>query len=357
MVQSSHGAPDDAPRSYDAVLYLSFGGPEGPDDVMPFLENVTRGRGVPRPRLEEVARHYHRFGGVSPINAQNRAVIAALRRELARNGPDLPVYWGNRNWKPYLADTMREMRDDRVRRAICFVTSPYSSYSGCRQYREDIAAAQASTGPDAPVIDKLRVFYNHPGFVGPMTDHVRTALQAVPASRRAGTRLAFSAHSIPTAMAETSSYAQQLGEAARLVVAGLEGEYPWELVYQSRSGPPHVPWLEPDVSEHLEKLHARGVRDVVVVPLGFVSDHLEVRFDLDVEAAGTARRLGLHMVRTESVGAHPAYVRMIRDLIVERTRERPERPALGSRPAGHDICAADCCPAREPRPAAAQLPG
>lgn len=359
MLQPSHGAYDDIPRAYDAVLYLSFGGPEGPDDVMPFLENVTRGRGVPRRRLEEVAQHYYRFGGVSPINAQNRAVIAALWLELARNGPALPIYWGNRNWKPYLADTMRQMRDDGVRRAICFVTSAYSSYSGCRQYREDIAAAQTSTGPGAPQIDKLRVFFNHPGFVGPMIENLRAALQAIPESRRAGARIAFSAHSIPTAMAETSSYVQQLVEAARLVAAGLEDEHDWELVYQSRSGSPRVPWLEPDVSEHLVKVRAQGATDVVIVPIGFVSDHVEVRFDLDVEAADTARRVGLNLVRAESVGAHEAYVRMIRDLIVERTRKSPERPSLGLCPPAHDICAADCCPAPpggEPRPAAAQLP-
>jgi ferrochelatase len=328
---------------------------------MPFLENVTRGKGVPSERLAEVARHYFEFGGVSPLNAQNRAVIESLREELERSGPRLPVYWGNRNWRPFLTDTMHRMRTDGVRRAICFVTSAYSSYSGCRQYREDIAAARAEVGDDAPEIDKLRVFFNHPGFVMPLTENVRAALQAVPQSRRADAHIAFSAHSIPMSAAETSSYVQQLRETSRLVVEGLGGDFAWELVYQSRSGPPQVPWLEPDVVGHLEKLHAQGVTDVALVPVGFVSDHMEIRFDLDVEAVEAAAPLGLNMVRAGTVGAHPAYVRMIRDLIAERMSESPARPALGDFPASHDICAADCCPApvrpgSKPRPAAAQLP-
>ncbi|MGH2752748.1 MAG: ferrochelatase [Actinomycetota bacterium] len=345
MTTCSYGAHDDAARDYDAVLYLSFGGPEASADIIPFLNNVTRGRGIPRDRLEEVSRHYQLFGGVSPINSQNRAVIGALREELRNRGPDLPVYWGNRNWHPLLTDTMKRMRDDGVRRAVAFVTSAYSSYSGCRQYREDIARAQAAAGEGAPKVDKLRVFYNHPGFIEPQVEKVNAALEAIPSERRAAARLAFTAHSVPAQMAETSSYSQQLGEAARLVAERLEQGYEWELVWQSRSGPPQVPWLEPDIVEHLEKLHATGVTDLVVVPVGFVSDHLEVRYDLDVQAANAAAQLGLNLVRAEAVGAHPRYVKMIRDLIAERMTATPERVALGTFGPGHDICGATCCPA------------
>jgi protoporphyrin/coproporphyrin ferrochelatase len=345
LSQLSYGAHDEAAHSYDAVLYLSFGGPEGPDDVMPFLENVTRGRGVPRDRLEKVAGHYYLFGGVSPINSQNRAVIAALREELAAHGPDLPVYWGNRNWHPLLADTMRAMQNDGVRRAIAFVTSAHSSYSGCRQYLEDISRARAALGESAPKVDKLRVFFNHPGFVEPQVEKVNVALQAIPESRRAATRLAFTAHSVPLQMAETSSYVLQLTETCRLVAERLAQKHDWELVYQSRSGPPQVPWLEPDIADHLGKLHLEGVTDVVVAPVGFVSDHLEVRFDLDVEAAEAAAAKGMNMVRAETVGAHPGYVRMIRDLILERTTASPRRAALGEWGPSHDICGANCCPA------------
>ncbi|MGH2702184.1 MAG: ferrochelatase [Actinomycetota bacterium] len=345
MSQLSYGAQDDAERTYDAVLYLSFGGPEGPSDVMPFLENVTRGRGVPRERLEKVAGHYYLFGGVSPINSQNRAVVAALRAELAAQGPDLPVYWGNRNWHPLLTDTMRTMRDDGVSRAIAFVTGAHSSYSGCRQYLEDISRARAALGENAPKVDKLRVFFNHPGFIEPQVEKVNVALQAIPDSRRAATRLAFTAHSVPGVMAETSSYVQQLTETCRLVVERLAHEHDWSLVYQSRSGPPQPPWLEPDIVDHLEKLNSEGVSDVVVAPVGFVSDHLEVRFDLDVEAAEAAAAMRMNMVRAETVGAHPRYIGMIRDLIVERTSASPARAALGEWGPSHDICGASCCPA------------
>lgn len=349
----SHGAPDDDARTYDGVLYLSFGGPEGPEDVIPFLENVARGRGISRDRLDEVAEHYLTFGGVSPINSQNRAVIAALEEALAAAGLDLPVYWGNRNWQPYVTDAVRRMTEDGVERAICFVTSAFSSYSGCRQYREDIAAALAEV-PGAPEINKLRVFFNHPGFVEPLIEKVASAFEAVPARRRAAARVAFTSHSVPVAMAETSSYVDQLRETCRLVSAAT-GDHSWELVYQSRSGPPHIPWLEPDISDHLEKLAADGVSDVVVVPVGFVSDHLEVRFDLDIEAAAAAARAGLNMVRAETVGAHPAYIKMIVELIGERMTAQPERACAGNFPPSHDICARDCCPGPQPKPAAAQL--
>jgi ferrochelatase len=345
MTQLSYGAFDDTARNYDAVLYLSFGGPEGPDDVLPFLENVTRGRGVPRARLEQVSSHYQLFGGVSPINALNRAVIGALREELRSTGPDLPVYWGNRNWHPFLTDTMKRMRADGVRRAVAFVTSAYSSYSGCRQYREDVARAQSEAGNGSPRVDKLRVFYNHPGFIEPQVEKVNVALEAIPENRRAATRLAFTAHSVPSRMADTSSYTQQLNEACRLVAERLDRDHDWDLVWQSRSGPPNVPWLEPDIIEHITKLHSAGVDDLVVVPVGFVADHLEVRFDLDVQAAETGARLGMNLVRAEAVGAHPRYIRMIRDLIVERMTARPERISLGDCGASHDICGATCCPA------------
>jgi ferrochelatase len=351
--QPSHGTYDDKARAYDAVLYLSFGGPEGPKEVMPFLEHVTRGRGVPRERLEEVAEHYLQFGGVSPINAQNRAVIEKLQQKI-----DLPVYWGNRNSEPFLGDTMKRMKDDGIERAICFVTSAFSSYSGCRQYRENIAEAQAAAGDRAPKVDKLRVFFNHPGFVEPQIEKVRTALEEIPGERRDSVRLVFTAHSIPTTMAETSSYVEQLMESSRLVSEAVGGSQ-WDLVYQSRSGPPVVPWLEPDIVDHLEKLAAEGVEDVVLVPVGFVSDHMEVKFDLDVEAAEAAERLGLNVVRAGSVGDHPAYIDMIVELIEERMAAGPERRALGSLPPSHDVCARDCCPApqrpgTDPKPAAAE---
>jgi len=246
--------PDD--RSFDALLVVSFGGPEGMDDVLPFLENITRGRNVPRERLEEVAHHYELFDGVSPLNAQNRELIAALEPELAAHGIDLPIFLGNRNWHPFLADTIGELRDAGVRRALAFFTSAFSSYSGCRQYRENLYDAQAAVGPDAPEILKLRTFYNHPGFVEANVARVRDALARIPAGRRSAAPLVFTAHSIPVAMAEQCRYADQLAETARLVAAGA-GVDDYALGYQSRSGPPEVPWLGPDVNEHLRALRAR----------------------------------------------------------------------------------------------------
>ncbi|MEX2503808.1 MAG: ferrochelatase, partial [Egicoccus sp.] len=268
---------------YDAILLVSFGGPEQVDDVIPFMERVTAGRGIPRERLEEVSQHYFRFGGRSPINDRNRALKAAIEELLAAEGPDLPVYWGNRNWHPLLADTLREMRDDGIRRALCFVTSAYSSYSGCRQYREDLAAARAEVGEDAPELDKLRVYYNHPGFVTPQVGIVERALALLPDEVRDDAHLVFTTHSIPRTMSRHSDYEVQHYETCRLVAEEFPGR-PWQLVYNSRSGPEHVPWLEPDVNDHLEALAADGARAVVVVPVGFVSDHMEVIYDLDVEA-------------------------------------------------------------------------
>jgi ferrochelatase len=326
------------------VLVMSFGGPEGPADVVPFLENVTRGRTIPRERLLDVAHHYERFGGVSPLNGQNRALITALEAVLAARGPRLPVYFGNRNWKPFLVDTLRQMQDDGVQRALMFVTSAYSSYSGCRQYREDVQRAQELLGAGAPAVDKLRVFYNHPGFVGPNADNLRRALDTIPAERRGAARVFFTAHSVPTAMARCSAYEAQLREAAALVSAAAGVGVPeWRIAYQSRSGPPHVPWLEPDILLEIDRVAGEGGKDVVVLPLGFISDHMEVMFDLDVEAAERAGDLGLHFVRVPTVGAAPAFVDMIRELILERVDPTTERRALGSQGPSHDVCAVSCC--------------
>jgi protoporphyrin/coproporphyrin ferrochelatase len=328
---------------YDALLVVSFGGPEGPDDVLPFMENVTRGRGIPRERLVEVSQHYQLFGGVSPINGHNRALIAALTDELARHDITLPIYWGNRNWAPMLADTIAEMATNGVRRALAFVTSAYSSASGCRQYREDIATACA-TIDGAPLIDKIRVFYNHPGFVEPMVDHVRSTMASLSANERATVELAMCAHSIPMSMADTSDYVVQLQETARLVAeAGAPG-VPWSLVFQSRSGAPGQPWLEPDINDHLRDRHGAGASCVVMVPIGFISDHMEVVYDLDTQATDTAHQLGLPVRRCPTVGTDPRFVTMIRELIEERRQDSPVRRVLGLRPANHDVCPIDCCP-------------
>ncbi len=329
---------------FDAVLVVSFGGPEGMDDVVPFLDNVTRGSGIPRERLEEVAGHYARFGGVSPINEHNRALVAALGSELAEHGIELPVYLGNRNWHPLLPDVLAAMRDDGVVRALAFFTTAFSSYSSCRQYRENIQDAQARVGEDAPEVLKLRAFYNHPGFVEANAEHVARALAQVPAERRGGVHLAFTAHSIPLALARQSRYEAQLAESARLVAERV-GVSDWALVYQSRSGPPHVPWLEPDVCDHIRSLAARGIRDVVCSPIGFVSDHLEVAFDLDVEARAAADEAGIGFVRASTAGTHPAFVSMIRELVEERLDRSLPRRSLGRHGPAHDICLAGCCAA------------
>lgn len=317
---------------YDALLLVSFGGPEKPEDVMPFLENVTRGRGVPRDRLLEVAEHYHHFGGRSPINDQCRELIAALKQHI-----NLPIYWGNRNWHPFLADTIRKMRDDGVKSALAFTTSAYSSYSGCRQYRENVAAAQAEVGEGAPEIHKLRVFYNHPLFIEACTGRVREAM------RSGDQRLVITAHSIPCSMAQTCDYEQQLAETSRLV-AEAAGFRDWDVVYQSRSGSPAVPWLGPDILDHLRQLQARGVRNVLVAPLGFLSDHLEVLYDLDTEARALAAELGMNFSRAATVGTHPAFVRMIAALVEERTSGAPKL-AVGRFGPSHDVCREDCCSA------------
>ena len=355
---------------YDALLLVSFGGPEAPEDVRPFLENVTRGRGIPAERLDEVAQHYAAFGGRSPINDQCRTLLDAVRADFREQGVNLPVYWGNRNWHPFLTDTLQQMTVDGVRRAACFVTSAYASYSGCRQYRENLFDAAAAVGPDAPRLDRLRHYFNHPGFVTPFVDATLGAVAGLPEAHRKTARLVFVTHSIPVDMndasgrdgsAEGRAYEQQHRDVAAVVAAtvaeasGVSREH--DLVYCSRSGPPSMPWLEPDVGDHLRRLRADGVDAVVVVPIGFVSDHMEVVFDLDTEAAGIAEEIGLMMVRAATPGIHPRFVAMVRELLLERAAaargEDHARVAVGSLPAHWDVCPAGCCRnAREPdRPA------
>jgi ferrochelatase len=313
---------------FDALMVVSFGGPEGMEDVIPFLENVLRGRNVPRERMLQVAHHYELFGGVSPINQQNRNLIAALETEFEQHGPRLPIYWGNRNWHPLLPDTLRRMAADGIRNALAFVTSAYSSYSSCRQYLQNISDAQAAVGPDAPRVEKLRVFYNHPLFIEANVDHIRTALSAF----EEPAHLVFTAHSIPETMAANCDYVSQLAHTGALIAREVKIAK-WHLVYQSRSGSPMQPWLGPDVCDHLRALRDEGVTNVVVAPIGFVSDHMEVVYDLDVEARRVADEIGLKMVRAATAGTHPAFVRMIRELVMERINN--EVPA--------NICAPDCC--------------
>lgn len=340
-----------------ALLLLSFGGPEGPDDVIPFLRNVVRGRNVPDERLAEVATQYERFGGVSPINDQNRSLKAAIEESFAASGVDIPVYWGNRNWAPYLDDTVQEMADAGVTKAYVFVTSAFGSYSGCRQYRENlIAAAEAVTGADIE-LQKLRLYYNHPGFCEPAAERLRTAVELHEARHGvAAPHVVFTAHSIPLSMAASCDYEAQLREAAE-IVTGLAGTTPsWDLVYQSRSGPPQVPWLEPDIVDHLEHLHGSGVDDVVVVPLGFVSDHMEVMFDLDTQAAEAAETATMRMTRAGTVGTHPRFVEMVRELLLEQIADGP-RLHLGSSGPWPDMCPDGHCMApTRPGPPAGQRP-
>jgi ferrochelatase len=360
--------------AYDAFLLLSFGGPEGPDDVLPFLENVTRGRGIPRERLAEVAEHYHAYGGVSPINAQCRDLLTATEGAFAAGGIDLPLYWGNRNWDPFIEDTVRRMKADGVQRAVAFVTSAYSSYSACRQYLEDIDRAVAAVGQGAPRIDKIRPYWNHPGFIEPFAAAVETALAGLPAGVQPGARLVFTAHSVPVAMAAVSGsvskgtavpgavggrYAAELREASRLITERVRGgTLPFDLAFQSRSGPPSVPWLEPDVNDHLAALAEGALPNgdplpdgspsaVVVIPVGFVSDHMEVVHDLDVEAAQTAASLGLPFARAKAPGPTPRFAAMVAELVAERvsgTEPRALGPfGLGAFAGGAENCPFDCC--------------
>lgn len=351
--QSAQPAPSDPDPAFDAILIVSFGGPEGMNDVMPFLANVLRGRNVPAERLREVARHYVLFNGVSPINEQNRKLIAALKAELEASGPRLPIYWGNRNWHPMLVDTVRQMAADGVKRALAFVTSAYNSYSGCRQYLEDIDRARAAIGPNAPRIDKLRAFYNHPGFIEANVGSVSTALTCIPQERRADTQIVFTAHSIPRSMARHCDYEAQLQEAASLVAesvgekqsqaATTEKLRPHQLVYQSRSGSPAQPWLGPDILDHLKTLKSTTTTDVVVAPIGFVLDNMEIVYDVDTEARALCDHLGLKMIRAATVGKHPKFVRMIRELILERVEPETPQRFLGQRGPAHAICPPDRC--------------
>ncbi|MCA9885522.1 MAG: ferrochelatase [Anaerolineae bacterium] len=332
---------DEQARDYDAILVMSFGGPEGQDDVIPFLQKVAGGRNIPAERLEEVAVHYQDFGGVSPINAQNRALIAALEEELTAHDIDLPIYFGNRNWHPFIEDTIHRMRDDGVKRVLTFFTSAFSSYSGCRQYREDIIRASEPI-EGGPIFDRLRMFYNHPGFINPMIENTRAAFELFSSNQRENVQLVFTAHSIPLGMAHNSDYEAQLKEACRLVAEGI-GRKDYALVYQSRSGPLHVPWLEPDICDYLREIGQQGVKQVVMVPIGFISDHMEVMFDLDTEAMQVAEEMGMKLVRAATVGTHPQFISMIRELILERMTENPQRRALGACGPSHDICPVGCC--------------
>lgn len=333
------------PDPYDAVLLVSFGGPDNPADVLPFLENVTKGKGIPPERLTEVGEHYSLFGGKSPINEHCRELLAELRKDFAANDLDLPVYWGNRNWDPYLKDSIADMEAAGVKRALCLVTSAYASYSGCRQYRENLFAARDDTEIE---LNRIRHYSNHPGFIGPFAEATAEALDGAPA----GTHVVFVTHSIPTTMNEASGgpgqsmyVRQHLDVAAE--VADRAGVGSWSLAYCSRSGPPQMPWLEPDINDHLRELHVGGTTAVVVVPIGFISDHMEVIFDLDTEAAETARQLGMDFTRVATPGTHPDFVAMMRELVLERAAaergEGVERRAVGALGPHPDVCPVDCC--------------
>lgn len=314
---------------FDALLLLSFGGPDGPEDVRPFLANVLRGRPVPPERLEQVAGHYFHFGGRSPINDQNRALLDAIATELDRRGRPLPLYWGNRNWEPYLADTVAAMRDDGVERAAVFVTSAYSSYSSCRQYLDDLVRAGHDVGPLAPELHKVRPYFDHPGFTGPLAEGLSEAVAQAPP----GTPVWMSAHSIPDSMAATCDYESQLVETAGLVAAAA-GVERWDLVYQSRSGAPSQSWLGPDILDAVADLPA-GTDAVIVAPIGFTSDHMEVVYDLDTQAAEAARARGVELIRSPTPGTHPAFVRMVGELVDDLAAERQPHP---------ELCRKGCCP-------------
>jgi protoporphyrin/coproporphyrin ferrochelatase len=336
---------------YDALLFVSFGGPERREEVLPFLENVTRGRGIPRERLERVAEHYYHLGGRSPINDQNRALIAAVDADLRAHGLELPIYFGNRNWAPLLGDAVAAMKLAGVERALAFITSAYSSYSGCRQYLGDLERACQSV-EGAPIVEPLRRFFNHPGFVEACVERVTAAwvdLGAQIGSARSQAHLVFTAHSIPRSMADTSDYELQLRSNAQLIAERL-GHPHWDLVWQSRSGPPEVPWLAPDILDHVRDLHARQVPGLVIAPIGFLSDHVEVLYDLDEEARLLCQELGMPMTRAGTVGTHPRFVETIRELVLERVRGDAPR-SVGPLPASPRLCAPGCCPAPVRRPA------
>jgi ferrochelatase len=347
--------------AYDSFLLVSFGGPEGPDDVMPFLENVLRGKPVPRERMLEVAEHYKHFGGVSPINAQNRALLEAIEQEFQQSGIDLPIYWGNRNWHPLLADTLRQMREDGRKRALAFFTSMFSCYSGCRQYRENIAGAQSEVGDGAPLVEKVRMGFNHPGFIAAMADSVKQATESLQSAATPSadleTTVLFTAHSIPMSMSDHCDYVKQLNESCRLV-ADACGLNRWRLVYQSRSGPPQQPWLEPDICDTIAQMHGeQQLTSVVVAPIGFISDHMEVLFDLDEEAAKACQDRGIPFARAATVGTDPRFVGMIRELVEERLGRIDTKNAIGELGPWHDVCPVDCCLYTPGRPGPPGRPG
>jgi protoporphyrin/coproporphyrin ferrochelatase len=337
-------------NSFDALLIVSFGGPEKHEDVLPFLENVLRGKNVPRERMLEVAEHYYHFDGRSPINEQTKELIAAVEQEFREHGVKLPVYWGNRNWHPFLEDTLKQMQADGIRHAAALVTSAFGSYSGCRQYREDIARALQAAGTEDLLIEKLPNFCDREEFVETMADRVRMAMAELPPAERSGAgpikaeQLIFTAHSIPMSMAESSPYVRQLKEASQRVAAAC-GVSNWTLVYQSRSGPPSQPWLAPDICDYLREQQAAGVRSVIICPIGFISDHMEVLYDLDTEARALCDQLGIKMVRAGTAGSHPKIVGMLRDMVLNAAAS----PVLG-------YCEAGCCPAPQ-RPAARPASG
>jgi len=343
--------PDHNVADYDALLVVSFGGPERREDVLPFLENVVRGRNVPRHRLLEVAEHYDHFGGKSPLNRQVRELMAALKPELQQHGIELPIYWGNRNWHPLLPETMQQMTTDGVRRCLALVLSAYSSYSSCRQYLENIEHARREAGEHAPPVDKIRAFYNHPEFIAANVDRVGAALEqlihSADGTSPESVHIAYTAHSIPSSMAAGCDYEQQLEETARLIAQDLNiPPERWRVVYQSRSGRPSDPWLEPDIGEHLKSLSEAGIKHVVVAPIGFLSDHLEVLFDLDVEAQQVAAEHAMTMRRASTVGTHPRFVRCLRELVQERRDADIEQRARGRFGPNPDVCPSDCCPLR-----------
>lgn len=327
---------------YDALLFVSFGGPNGNDDVIPFLENVLRGKPVPRSRMLEVAEHYYHFGGKSPINEQNLALIKAVEEELSRQGIELPIYFGNRNWTPYISEALQQMKEDGVKNSLAFFTSGFSSYSSCRQYRENLSKAREEVGEDTPSVHLLRKFYNHPGFIEALAELTLGQLETLSSDGRAHNKTLFVAHSIPQSMADHSRYEDQLKESSRLIAESV-GLPDWEMVYQSRSGAPSQPWLEPDICDRLEQLPQEGYKAVTVIPVGFVSDHMEILFDLDTEAVEKAQEVGLEMARVPTVGTHPKFVAMIVELISERLGLQEERRAVGKFGPSYDTCPANCC--------------
>lgn len=336
-------------EAYDALMLVSFGGPEGHEDVMPFLKNVLRGKPVPEERMMEVAEHYHEFDGVSPINEQNRQLIAALKQEMQARDLNLPVYYGNRNWEPFITEALTDMKEEGIQSSLAFFTSMYSCYSGCRQYRENIQKARDEVGEGAPEVAKLRMGFNHPGFIRANLDRLREAGETL-GSDPSDTKILFTAHSIPLAMAENCTYEKQLRETIRILADEIKLK-DVELVFQSRSGPPQQPWLEPDVCDRIEELAEEGLKELIIAPVGFISDHMEVLFDLDTEAAEVCNTKGIRMQRAATVGVHPAFVGMIVDLMEERMGLRDEKPALGDLGPWHDVCPKDCCRYQPRRPA------